>query len=206
VIGDVRIADVRSDPDEAVFLPLVYENIGPVALLARTSGTGAATATAIRRAVEDVTPNIAVPEPTPLSDRIDTQLAEQRVFMRLLGLLSFLAVALAAIGLYGVIAFAVAGRRREFAIRIAIGADGPRITALVAWSAARIVASGTALGLAGAYSLSGVIESRLFGVEAIDLASYAGAAALLAVIAALACASPALAAARVHPAVTLRQE
>ncbi|MGD8330925.1 MAG: ABC transporter permease, partial [Acidobacteriota bacterium] len=206
VVGDIRIADVRSEPDEAVFLPLITENMGPVALLARTSAVSPPAPAAIREAVEAMIPNIAVPEPTPLTERIDVQLAEQRVFMRLLGLLSALALVLAAIGLYGVVAFTVAGRKREFGIRMALGADGIRVAGLVSWTAAKIVGSGTILGLAGAYSLSGVIESKLFGVEAIDLASYAAAAALLAAVAVVASGVPALGAARVDPADTLRQE
>lgn len=206
VVGDVRLADVRSEPDEAVFLPLVSELMGPLALLARTSPIGPPPHNAIREAMEAVIPSIAVPQPVPLRDRIDAQLAEQLVFMRLLGLLSVLAVVLAGVGLYGVIAFAVAGRRRELGIRMALGADGRRVAGLVAGMAVRVVASGTALGIAGAYALSGLIESQLFGVEAVDLPSYALAAALLAAVAASACLAPALAAARVDPANTLRQE
>jgi ABC-type antimicrobial peptide transport system permease subunit len=180
--------------------------MGPLALVARTSPTGPPPHDAIREAVEAVIPSIAVPQPVALSDRIDAQLAEQLVFMRLLGLLSVLAVVLAAVGLYAVIAFAVAGRRREFGIRMALGADGRRVAGLVAGTAFRVVASGTTLGIAGAYVLSGLIESQLFGVEVVDLPSYVGAVALLATIAAAACWGPALAAARVDPAGALRRE
>ena len=138
--------------------------------------------------------------------RIDARLAEQRIFARLLGLLSGLAVLLAAVGLYGVIAFAVAGRKREFGIRLALGANGARIMRLVLASAVTIVTVGTALGLLGAYALSRVLESRLFGVEAVDATSYIGAAALLALMAVLACLVPARAAMCVDPVAALRQE
>ena len=147
-----------------------------------------------------------MPPLTPLTDRIDVQLSEQRIIARLFGLLSSLAVLLAAVGLYGVVAFAVAGRKREFGIRVALGADGPRISRLVFRSATTIVVWGTLLGLAGAYVLSRVIESRLFGVEAVDATSYIAAIALLAVVAVLACWIPAAAAVRVDPVATLRLE
>ena len=198
---------MSSPPDEAVFLP--YPTAFPslaFTLLMRTRHFDPGVADAIRGAVELVVPSLPVPEPTLLTDRIDAQLSEQRIFARLLALLSGLAVLLAAVGLYGVIAFAVAGRRREFGIRLALGADQARIARLVFGSASAIVTVGTGLGLVGAYGLSQVLASRLFGVPALDAASYAGAALLLGTVALLACWAPARAAVRVDPVATLRQD
>ena len=205
VVGDLRVAQVQSPPDQAVFLASPPGS-SIVTILARSSESGPRVPDAIRAAVEAVVPSIPVAQPAPLTDRIDLQLSEQRIFARLLALLSSLAVLVTAVGLYGVIAFAVAGRKREFGIRLALGADGARIVRLALGSAFAIVSGGTALGLVGAYGLSRVLESRLFGVQAVDAASYTGAAVLLAVVALLACWAPARAALRVDPVATLRQE
>ncbi len=100
----------------------------------------------------------------------------------------------------------MAGRKREFGIRLALGADGPRILRLVFRSAAMIVGWGTVLGVAGAYGLSRVIESRLYGVTPVDMISYVGAVALFSIVTVLACWAPGAAAVRVDPVATLRTE
>lgn len=208
MVGDLRLNDLRSPPDEAYFLssPTNSSLSGILTIDFWTSASDAGVADAVRRAVEAVVPSLPVPQPTPLTERIDVQLSEQRILARLLGVLSSLAIILAGVGLYGVIAFAVAGRKREFGIRLALGADGPRILRLVFKSAALIVGWGTLLGVAGAYGLSRVIESRLYGVAPVDMISYAGAVALFSIVAVLACWVPGAAAVRVDPVATLRTE
>jgi predicted lysophospholipase L1 biosynthesis ABC-type transport system permease subunit len=206
VVGDLRMVDLRSPPDEAFFLPYPPEQTNPLTILARITASDYGTPDRMRRAIESAAPAFPVPELEALRTRIDNQLAEQRILARLLGVFAGLAVLLAVVGLYGVVAFGVTGRRREFAIRSALGADSTRIGNLVFRSAATMVVLGTALGLAGAYGISTLIESRLFGVEAVDPGSYLGAAGLLAAVAFLACWIPARAAVRVDPVATLRQE
>jgi putative ABC transport system permease protein len=147
-----------------------------------------------------------VADPTPLSARVDDIRADQRIFSRLLGLLSALAVTLAAVGLYGVVAFGVAARRRELGVRLALGARGRDVAWVVLRHAASIVAAGVVLGLGGAWGLSRVLENRLFGVAPVDPASYTAAALLFATVAGLACWAPARRAMRVDPVVTLREE
>jgi putative ABC transport system permease protein len=105
-----------------------------------------------------------------------------------------------------VISFIVSNRTRELGIRRALGADGPSIVRLVTRSGLLIVLAGTTLGLAAAYGLARLIESRLFRVSALDLTSYAGAVVLLALVAGVAFMVPARAALRIDPAATLRQE
>ena len=109
-------------------------------------------------------------------------------------------------GLYGVVVFAVANRRREFGIRLTLGADGRHVAALALRSAGSIVVTGTVMGLVGAYGLSRVLENRLVGIEAFDATSYLAAISLLAVVAAVACWVPAATAARVDPVAMLRPE
>ena len=207
VVGDVRVGDPRSTPDELFFLS--YPPVGlrsALTTLVRTSEADPRVLHGVRAAIESVVADLPVPQPTPLTQRIDVQLSEQRIFARLLGLLSVLAVLVAAVGLYGVVAFGVANRRREFGIRLALGADGGRIAVHALRSAATIIGSGTILGLMGAYGLSRLIENRLFGVESVDAASYVVAVAMMAVVASVACWIPAAAAAQVDPVATLRPE
>jgi predicted permease len=206
------IPDIRSafQPDMAMDAFFVTYDRAPglpfMTLLARTSRTEAAIARNVAEAVERLLPEQAIPEATYLAERVDTIHSERRIFSRLLGFLSTFAVVLAAVGLYGVIAFSVADRRREIGIRLAVGARPARIAGLVARHAAAIVAVGIAIGILLAYALSSVLESRLFGVARTDLVSYAAAALLLAGVAACACVLPVRSAIRVDPLITLKEQ
>ena len=111
-----------------------------------------------------------------------------------------------AVGLYGFIAFVESGRRREFAVRIALGAESWRIGRLVFGDAATIGGGGALLGLGGAYALARALQNRLFGVGPFDVASYAAGAILLGLVAAVACALPASRAVRLDPMATLRED
>jgi hypothetical protein len=207
VIGDIRMAHTPAEPRAAFFMTFDHAPPFPMAtLLVRTTTADAATRMQVRSAVERVLPSEPVPDPVPLTDRVDGIHSERRIFGKLLQLLSTFAVLLAAVGLYGVLAFNVAGRRREFGVRLALGARTARIAALVARSAALIVGAGVGLGLFIAYAFSRILENRLFQIEATDPATYAAAAALLAFVGACACLTPAIHAMRVDPAMTLREE
>jgi len=121
-------------------------------------------------------------------------------------LLSGFSVLLAAVGLYGVVAFSVAGRRREFGVRIAIGAGAARIVRLVLSYASSIVVVGSLMGVTGGYALCRVLESRLYGVETLDARSYAMAVGLFAITAIVACWLPTRRATLVDAISALRSE
>jgi ABC-type antimicrobial peptide transport system permease subunit len=206
VVGDVRLGELEGPADEAFFQPRpVPGTENAVTVLFRTTA-GPESMAAVRSALEGALPGNPVPGASPLRDRIDEQLGEQRLFAQLLTLFSTMAVLLAAVGLYGVVAFAVAGRKREFGIRAALGADGRRLGVLVLRSAVVMVGLGISTGLIAAMSFSQVIQSRLFGVEAVDVAAYIGATALLASAALLACWMPVRSATRTDPVATLRKD
>jgi hypothetical protein len=206
VTGDLRMAGAPDTDHEAFFAPFGAYPLPFVAVLVRTRQFDAAVASGIRQAVEAVFPTLPVPDPEPLATRVDQRHSERRIFSQLLALLSGLAVVLAAVGLYGVIAFQAAGRTREFGIRLALGARTSRIAGLVLEDALRVVLVGTFAGLLGAYLLSRVLESRLFRVTPLDAMSYGGAVLILAAVATLACWTPARNATQVDPVETLRQE
>ena len=207
VTTDIRSYYSPDEPQAAFFVPLAtFPFLPTLTVLARTRNLDATMLRSIRAAVETALPDMAVPDATPLVARVHEIRSEERLFARLLGLLSFLAVVLAAVGLYGVIAFTAARRVREFGIRIALGAEARRIGALVVRDAATIVVVGVGVGLLGAWGLSALFESRLFGVHRLDPASYAMAALVFAVIAGLASWTPVRTATRVDPVETLKAQ
>jgi putative ABC transport system permease protein len=122
----------------------------------------------------------------------------------MVGTFAALALLLALVGVFGVLAYSVQQRRREFGVRIALGASGSSVLGLVLRGAARMIATGTLVGLGLALALSKTISAFLFGVQPIDPVTFAGVALVLAVTAALAAAAPAWRAARVDPVVAIR--
>ena len=137
---------------------------------------------------------------------VDDAVAPRRLITRLLGFFSTLALTLAGLGLYGVIAYSVVQRTQEIGIRMAIGAQRRDVLQLILRGGLKLVATGIVAGLAGAFVLSRVLQSLLFGVTAHDPFVFAGDAALLLAVATVACLLPALRATRVDPLVALRTE
>jgi putative ABC transport system permease protein len=207
VTSDIRTANVPGEPHDAIFVPFEGAPAFPaVTAIVRASTLDAPMLGAIRGAVERALPGLPVAEAEPVAQRLDRVHSERRMFSRLLALLSTFAMLLAAVGFYGVVAFAVAGRRREFGVRIALGAKAVGIAGLVARYAASIVLVGTTLGLLGGYALGQVLETRLFGLEPVDAPSYALAAALLALTAVAACWVPTRRAIAVDPVTALKTD
>jgi putative ABC transport system permease protein len=137
---------------------------------------------------------------------VDESMGDHRFRTVLLAAFAGVAVLLAALGIYGVLAYFVSQRSRELGIRLALGARPGALFGMVVRQGMRPVAIGAAVGLAGAVAITTVMQSLLFGVNPVDPATYAAAAATLAIIALAACAVPALRATRVDPLVALRDE
>jgi predicted permease len=206
VTSDLRSAQSPEEPMDAFFVPFEASPLRRTTVIVRAAPLDAAMLGEIRGAVERALPGAPVADPTPLTARVEAIHSESRLFSRLLGLLSVFAVALAAVGLYGIIAFAVAGRRREFGVRIALGARAWGIARLVGRYAGSIVLVGSGCGVVGGYALSRILESRLFGLDPVDPASYGVAVALFAVTATVACWLPTRRAIRVDPVAVLKSE
>jgi ABC-type antimicrobial peptide transport system permease subunit len=132
--------------------------------------------------------------------------AQPRFRSELVGTFAGLALTLAAVGIFGVLAFVVSQRTREFGIRMALGARAGDVLRLVIAGGFKIVAIGIVIGLAAAAALARLLTTLLFGVKPLDPATFLGAPAVLALVALAACAVPALRAARVDPVIALRQE
>lgn len=206
IVGDIRPGGPGTQPAEELFLSYSEHPSFPiVSVLVRPRGGAAGTTQQIQAAFETAFPGHPAPEPSLLTDRIDRQLAAQRLMARLLRLVSILAVILASVGLYGVIAFVVASRRRELGIRIALGASSSRIARLVLKQAAVNVGAGLLVGVGGAYLLVHFLDSQLFGVSPTDPLAYVAPAFFFAAVALVACWRPIHAATHVDPAVTLHE-
>jgi ABC-type antimicrobial peptide transport system permease subunit len=141
-----------------------------------------------------------------LTDVIESGIAQERFALLLIGAFALLALVLAAVGVYGVLSYAVSRRRREMGIRMALGAPARVVSALVVRDGARLAAAGVLLGLAGAYVATRALRSLLFNVAATDPMVFAAAAAALALIALAASWIPARAATRVDPLDALRAD
>ena len=208
VVGDVKQRSLATAEADAVYLPTEQWAFGDSALwlVLRGRGEAAALAPAVRRAVWSVDKDQPVVRVATLDSLVAGSAAQQRFTFALFEVFALVALALAAAGIYGVLAGSVAERRREIGVRSALGAAPGAILAVVVRQGMRLTALGTALGLAGALVASKALGSLLFGVSRLDPATYAGVVTLLLLVSALACSAPAWRAARVDPARTLREE
>ena len=175
-------------------------------LVIRTAADPLSLAGAVRTAMADVDPNLVSYDIMTMDARLAGSAQEERLWMQLLGLFAGLAVALAAVGLYGVIAYAVAQRTHELGVRTALGATPTDVFTLVVRQGLMLALLGVAIGIPAAVALTGVIASRLFGVTPTDPATLAAAVVLFVAVALLACSIPARRATKVDPLVALRAE
>ncbi len=175
-------------------------------LIVRTSGRAAALAPLIRGIVRSIDPHIPAPEIATVPSKFAERLAGPRFETVLLGLFAALALALAAIALFGVLSYAVAQRTRELGIRVALGAQSHDVRALVVRQGMLPALAGLTLGIGVALVASRLLRGLLYGVEPTDATAFAAAAAVLAATALAACYIPARRATRVDPIVALRAE
>ena len=147
-----------------------------------------------------------IPEIASLTVNISETMTAERFLSTLLVLFATFAIVLAAVGIYGTMLYAVSRQSHEFGIRLALGADAPRIVGQVLRRGAVLTGIGLALGLTGAVALSRVLESLVFGITAQDVPTYGAVTLLLGFVALVACYVPARKASRLDPMVTLRSE
>jgi predicted permease len=206
VVRDSKYVTVGEAPTACVHLPLRQGTAARVTLHARTAGDPAGVAGAVRREVQALEPTLPVTDVGTISERMSQDLWAPRMGAALLSIFGALALGLAAVGIYGVVAYSVSQRTNEIAIRMALGAQPRSIIALVMMGAVPLVAGGLLLGLPAAYGLARMATSLLFGVGAADSAIYALVPTALVGVALLACLIPARRATRVDPVDALRRE
>jgi predicted permease len=203
VAGNVRRRPVTKEPEPFIYMPGISV-WGSVAV--RSSLPFAQTGAAIRAVARDLEPALPPYDLEPMAAGLDRVISEQRLLARFSGIFASVAALLAAVGIYGMMAGAVAERRREFGIRLALGARARSVLTLVLRGALPIVLAGVAAGLAGSFALGKVIASRLYGVHPSDPLTLAVVTSSLAFLALAASFVPALKASRVDPVQSLRVE
>lgn len=207
VVGDVRHASLDGDDGRAVYLPEAawgWAN-DEAALVVRTRGNSPALVRAVRAAVASIDPSQPVTDVRTMDAVVSRSTAQRQLALALFGAFALLAMALAAAGIYGVLAGSVAERTREIGLRGALGATPRDLLLLVVRHGLRLAAIGVVIGLAGALASTRLLRAMLFGVGPTDPWMLGGAAAGLFVIAAVACAVPAWRAVRVDPVTALRE-
>jgi putative ABC transport system permease protein len=180
--------------------------VNDVTLVVRTAGEPAALATAVTREIHALDPSLPVTRVQPLESLVADSLASPRFRMTLLGAFAGVGVALAAIGVFGVLAYAVSRRTREIGVHMALGADRPRVVRLVVGQALGMTGVGLVLGLLGALALSRSLASFLYEVTPRDPLAYGLTSIALLAAALLASYGPARRAASIDPATALRTE
>jgi putative ABC transport system permease protein len=206
VVGSVRHRGLTDRPRPEVYVPSAQDPHGGMTVVVRTAGDPASLARALRDQVYALDADQPVREVVTLPDLVSRSVAPRRFQLALLGGFAALALGLAAIGVYGVIAYAVGRRRREIGIRIALGAGGLDIRRTVLAPGLGPAAAGVALGGGGAWVLTGLLRGELYEVSPHDPATYLTAAVTLLLAAWLACEIPARRAVRTDPVTALRSE
>ena len=211
VVDDVKQQALsEKEPLPAIYRPLAQTRfpyfLRHMAYAVRTSGNPSVIAGMMRRSFRELDRNQPIQLVASMDDLIDTTTAEPRFYSRMLGAFSAIALLLASLGIYGVMAYTVAQRTREIGIRVALGAQRRDIFGSVMGRSAVVIGAGVMAGLAGAYGVTRVLEKLLFEVKATDPATFVLVTAVLVAIALVATYVPARRATRVDPMVALRYE
>jgi predicted permease len=206
VAGDVKQIEIGEQPMPQVYVPMPQYPWLDTALLVRAKGDPAQIVSAVQRAIRSVDATQMGTNVMTFDEIVAERTARPRFLTMLLGGFATLALLLAAVGVFGVVSYTVAQRRREIGIRIALGADRSSVTRLVVTRGMALVLVGIVPGIACAYGLAQLMETLLYGVSSLDPIVLAGTSTLLCAVALLACLIPARRAASVDPMTALRQE
>jgi putative ABC transport system permease protein len=211
VVADVKQQNLAEKaPVPAVYQPLTQVThsffLFQMAYVVRASGNLAALPSLMRSRFREVDPNQPIQLMSTMDQLVSATTAEPRFYSRMLGSFSAVALLLASLGIYGVMAYSVAQRTREIGIRVALGAQPGVIFRSVMVKSAALVLAGVAVGLAGAFGVTRVLQNLLFDVKPTDAATFAEVSALLIVVALVATYVPARRATSVDPMVALRYE
>jgi predicted permease len=209
VVGIARnsvINAIGEEPEPLVYLPVTQDYAPAATLQVQTTGKPETVIAGVRGQIQSLDPNLAITNVQTIGEIIDQGLWAPEMGAALLTLFGGLALVLAAVGVYGVLAYSVTQQTREIGIRMAMGAERSHVLQLVVGQGLKLALAGLVLGIVVALALTRQLSSLLFGVSAYDPLTYAGVVLILAIVAFLACYIPAQRATRVDPLVALRYE
>jgi predicted permease len=207
VVGDVKYRGLQRENEPTFYqLESQAQRGEDMWLLVRMSGNAESLTATVRAEIRSLDPGVPVDRIGTMAGALSESIALSRFRSFLMAVFAITALLLAAIGIYGVVAYSVARRTREIGVRMALGATPSGVIALIVRQGSRPVVVGMALGLAGAFALTRALEGMLFGVTASDPLTFAGGTVALSAVAVVACLVPALRASRIDPLMALRHE
>ena len=207
VVGQVKVDGLgETENTVEVYVPLTQNAWDNASIAVRATGDPLALTAAVKAVIAKFDKQLAVTNIRTMEEIAAESVARPRFRARLVGGFAALALLLSAVGIFGVLAFSVSRRKREFGIRMALGAQVADVLSLVLAGGVKIAAAGVLIGLAGAAALARTLAALLFGIDPLDGVTFSAAAALLAVVALAAASIPAWRAARVDPSIALRDQ
>jgi predicted permease len=206
VCGDGKYNSLGEEPKAAVFRPQLRDYNTAVSMVARTKGDPKTVLGAMQREMRNLDPTLPLYGMKTLKEHMKIPLFPAKIAAGALGSFGVLALVLAAVGIYGVMSYVVAGRTREIGLRMALGAQTGNVRSLILRQGMTLALIGSVIGLAIAFVATRLLKSVLYGVDAMDPTTFIGVTFLLATVALLACWIPARRASRVDPMVALRAE
>jgi len=216
VVADVRLTRTQQEARPIIYVPLCQQGpqwVGPqlgtragAYFVVRTNGQPMDLLPSIRNAVAEIDATEPVQKVSTVEQNLSREIQYTRLYMVLLGVFGGTAAILAAVGIYGLLSFSIAQRRREIGVRMALGASQPAVLALVGKEAVSIIFTGLVIGLMVSAALTRVLASTLWDVKPTDPLTYTAVSIFLGLVALLACAVPTRAATRVDPAAVVRAE
>lgn len=206
VVSDVRSTSLAAEGRETIYVPYIFSSFLPLIYVVRTNADPASLLASIRETVYGIDPDIPVATLATLESYVSSAMAPTRFMLALIGVFAGVALTLAALGLYGVVAYSMRQRTREFGVRTALGASGPDLLRLVFKQGLAVSLTGIAIGVAGALVLTRIIESQLVGVGSTDIITYVSVSGALFTVALLATYLPARRVTLLDPVDALREE
>jgi predicted permease len=206
VVQDIHLISLRDAPKPQIYIPLEQFGIQTVMLFVRAKNDPRLLTASLRDAVNEIDQDVPLYRPRPFSDYFSQSVAQPRLNALLVGLFAFIALLLAAAGIFGVMSYSVTQRTQEIGIRFALGAQRGDVLRLIVSQGMRLVLLGVALGFVGIFALTRLLRSLLFGVGATDVTTMVSVTVILGAVAFVACWLPAMRASQVDPVIALRSE
>jgi putative ABC transport system permease protein len=206
VVSDIRHDGLQASAEAEVFVPYFQFPLSQMQIVVSTGLEPGAIVTGVKAQLASLDPALPIAKVSRIEDLVSSSIAQPKFNMTLLTALAVCAALLAAVGVYGVVAYSVARRTAEIGVRMALGADAARTFRLVVGGALKVILAGVVLGLGGAAAAGRSLQNILFGVPPLDATTFAASGLAIVAVGLAAAALPAARAARVDPVSALRQE